>query len=284
MSTHLNIAAIATRTGIAADTLRKWESRYGVLRPARTVGGQRRYSPQDVARVEWLRDRLADGWRIGEAARVLRETEQTAPSAPADLLEALIAETAACRTTAVGGLLEQGFAALPLDDLLEGVVCPLLVWIGEAWEQGDVSVAVEHAVAARVRSHLVSLLADERPAVRGTAVLACGPGEQHDIGLLMVAVSLRADGWAVEYLGASTPVRDALALAQAIGARVVCFGVTFSTSLALLRRELARLEEPQLEIAVGGPGVDPVEPFVHATAIRTSTLRDAVDAFRSFSA
>ena len=40
----LNIAALSRRTGVAPDTLRKWEQRYGVLRPVRTAGGQRRYS------------------------------------------------------------------------------------------------------------------------------------------------------------------------------------------------------------------------------------------------
>ena len=40
----LNIAALSRRTGVAADTLRKWEQRYGVLRPERTAGGQRRYT------------------------------------------------------------------------------------------------------------------------------------------------------------------------------------------------------------------------------------------------
>ena len=45
----LNIAALSRRTGVAPDTLRKWEQRYGVLRPVRTEGGQRRYDETDVA-------------------------------------------------------------------------------------------------------------------------------------------------------------------------------------------------------------------------------------------
>ena len=47
----LNIAALTQRTGVPPDTIRKWEQRYGVLRPDRTAGGQRRYSEVDVARV-----------------------------------------------------------------------------------------------------------------------------------------------------------------------------------------------------------------------------------------
>ena len=54
--------------------------------------------------------------------------------------------------------------------------------------------------------------------MRGSAVLACAPGEHHDIGLLMLAVMLRADGWRVEFLGADTPVDAAVAFAERIGA------------------------------------------------------------------
>src|SRR4030088_3273169 len=71
MSAGLNIAALAQRTGVPPDTLRKWEQRYQILQPDRTAGGQRRYSERDVARVEWLRERLDEGYRIGEAATLL---------------------------------------------------------------------------------------------------------------------------------------------------------------------------------------------------------------------
>src|ERR671927_250170 len=75
MSAALNIAALSRRTGVAPDTLRKWEQRYQILRPTRTAGGQRRYSERDVARVEWLCARLAEGYRIGEAAQLLGTTD-----------------------------------------------------------------------------------------------------------------------------------------------------------------------------------------------------------------
>src|SRR5204862_6906097 len=44
VAARLNIAALARRTGVPADTIRKWEQRYGVLQPERTTGGQQRYS------------------------------------------------------------------------------------------------------------------------------------------------------------------------------------------------------------------------------------------------
>src|SRR5919112_967777 len=98
MSSALNIAALAHRTGVQPDTLRKWEHRYGVIRPDRTAGGQRRYSELDVARVEWLQARLAEGYRIGEAAALLGSSDlPTAPQTPEELCAALL-QAAALRS------------------------------------------------------------------------------------------------------------------------------------------------------------------------------------------
>src|SRR5690349_4605735 len=114
----LNIAALSRRTGVAADTLRKWELRYGVLRPIRTSGGQRRYSEQDVQRVEWLRDRISEGWRIGEAARVIEEATALALDEPTELRDALIAAVQESDAVGLASTLDQTFAVLPLDQAL----------------------------------------------------------------------------------------------------------------------------------------------------------------------
>lgn len=257
MTALLNIAALSRRTGVAPDTLRKWEQRYGVLHPTRTAGGQRRYSERDIQRVQWLRDRLDEGWRIGEAARVLQETAAPPLSDPGDLREALIVAALGDDPAQTSATLDQALAVLPLEQAFGDVIAPTLHAIGDAWHRGEISVAQEHALTAKVRTRLDRLLSDPRGAARGTAVLACAPGEQHDVGLLMLAVALRADGWRVEYLGPSTPARDALEFAEAIGAAVVCFSATRDASLAQLREQLDGLpQRPVPALVVGGAAVD----------------------------
>ncbi len=44
----LRIALVQRLTGVGVHTLRAWERRYGVPRPARTEGGQRLYTVDDV--------------------------------------------------------------------------------------------------------------------------------------------------------------------------------------------------------------------------------------------
>ena len=280
----LNIAAISRRTGIAPDTLRKWESRYGVLRPERTSGGQRRYTEQDVARVEWLRDRLAEGWRIGEAARMLEETTGPPVSDPEALRSALAEAAASDDPARVGALLDQAFALLPLAVSIEEVVTPTLRWIGDEWHAGRLSIAQEHAATARVRAKLEQLMADQRGSARGIAVLACAPGEQHDLGLLMLAVALRADGWRVEYLGANTPVADAVAFAVELGASVLCLSASRDDTADALAEGLEALDEapPSLAVVVGGRGIDDVP--AGATLRSPEQIDVAVEQLRAYAA
>src|SRR5918912_4448219 len=109
MAPSLNIAALSRRTGVPPDTIRKWEQRYAVLRPERTTGGQRRYSERDVARVEWLRARLEEGYRIGEAAALLGGGEAAPGRSTNELRSAISEAVARGDAAAVGALLDQSF-------------------------------------------------------------------------------------------------------------------------------------------------------------------------------
>jgi MerR family transcriptional regulator, light-induced transcriptional regulator len=277
----LNIAALSRRTGVAPDTLRKWEQRYGVIRPARTAGGQRRYSEHDLARVEWLRDRLGEGWRISEAARVLEGAEAPPYAGPADLRRALSESVRESRPVEIGALLDQTFAVLPLERALTEVVAPVLAWVGDAWSTGELTVAQEHAASAKVRARLDRMLADARGGVRGTAVLACAPGELHDLGLLMLAVLLRADGWCVEFLGASTPVEQAFAFTQEIDAAVRGWSAARRETLDALSDGLHALGQPSAAaIVTGGHAVAPADASALGTIYPNGDLQQAVTNLR----
>ena len=118
MTAGLNIAALSRRTGVAPDTLRKWEQRYQILQPTRTAGGQRRYSERDVARVEWLCERLREGYRIGEAANLLGTAEVTPARTARDHLEAILDAVDIGEPAAIGLLVDQAFALHDVEETL----------------------------------------------------------------------------------------------------------------------------------------------------------------------
>ena len=177
---------------------------------------------------------------------------------PSDLRDTLIAAIEENDPRAVSATLDQAFAVLLLEQALAEVVTPALQWAGDAWHRGELSVAQEHAVTAKVRAHLGRLISEGQGGVRGSAVLACAPGEHHDIGLLMLAVMLRADGWRVEFLGADTPVDAAVAFAERIGAAMLCLSASRTESADVLRDALGAVEPSGLMvIVVGGAAMTP---------------------------
>jgi DNA-binding transcriptional MerR regulator len=75
----LRIGEVARRTGTTTALLRKWETRHGVLVPARTSGGQRMYSERDVVRVRLVQELVSQGWTIAGAVARLREGGEMPP-------------------------------------------------------------------------------------------------------------------------------------------------------------------------------------------------------------
>jgi MerR family transcriptional regulator, light-induced transcriptional regulator len=252
----LNIAALAHATGVPAHTLRKWEQRYGVLSPDRTSGGQRRYTEVDVARVHWLRARLGEGYRIGEAASLLTAPENAPVTTPADLSEAILDAVSRSDVEATQRLLDQAFTLHSLETAIEDIAVPVLVEVGRRWATGELSVAQEHLVTGAVRARTLRRLAEPWPGVRGRVVLACAPGERHEVGLLSVAALLAMEGWGIVYLGAETPVDAALALARSVDATVTCFSVTMHDHRDALVAGLQAGRRDTAEVVLGGQAVD----------------------------
>jgi methanogenic corrinoid protein MtbC1 len=254
LAAHLNIAALAQRTGVAPDTLRKWEQRYGVLRPERTPGGQRRYTQDDVERVEWLLARLREGYRIGEAASMLDLPESEAPQTPAAFCQALLSATAEGNAQALERLLDAAFALHPRTLVFSRIVRPLFEAVGDGWAEGEISVGQEHLVTGAVRARLERYLAGGRKAPGPTAVLACVPGERHELGLMMLGAMLRSEGWDVLYLGADTPAADAVEVAERADAQVLALSATREEPLKGLRKVAS---PDELQTVLGGRGATP---------------------------
>jgi DNA-binding transcriptional MerR regulator len=282
MTAGLNIAALSRRTGVAPDTLRKWEQRYQILRPSRTSGGQRRYDERDVARVEWLCERLQEGYRISEAATLLGTTDVAPTRGPREHLRAVLKAVDSGEASSVGLLVDQAFALYGVDVTLDEILNPLLQEIGDRWAAGKLTVAEEHLVSEAVRSRLGHLLADAGGGVHGSAVLACAPGEQHELGLMMLAIALRRDGWKVIYLGADTPFDAAVALAERVSARLVGISLTTPEHAAAFGRNGS--VQRGIEVVLGGKGATPALAKRIGATHAGGPIAECVAALRVFAA
>lgn len=85
------------------------------------------------------------------------------------------------------------------------------------------------------------------------AVLACAPGEHHDLGLLAFGLALRSRGWRIVYLGTDTPISS---VADAARSCDPAFVVISAVDVRTLRRHAAELEQlaTEFRLCLGGAG------------------------------
>ncbi len=96
---------------------------------------------------------------------------------------------------------------LPIEQALTDVVLPFLAEVGERWERGELTVAHEHFSSNLIRHRLGALAVGLRhDADAPVAVLACPPGERHDLVLLCFSLLLSRLGWSTRFLGGDTPI------------------------------------------------------------------------------
>lgn len=232
---YLRIGEVARRSGVSAELLRVWERRYGVLAPERSSGGFRLYSDEDVERVATMRRLVDEGIAAAEAARIIRTSPAPAavavavaePShAPAAARGALAAAITGFDETAAHETFDRLVADVTPETALRDVVLPVLHELGALWERGELSVAQEHFGSNLLRGRLLGLARGWARGMGPAALLACPPGEQHDLGLIVFGVALHRLGWRIAFLGADTPLETLGSAAAAVRPGVVVVGAT----------------------------------------------------------
>ncbi|HET7349550.1 MAG TPA: MerR family transcriptional regulator [Marmoricola sp.] len=266
---RMRIGELARRTGVTPELLRAWEQRYGLLRPERSRGGFRLYSGADEERVRRTTALIETGVSAGEAARQAAEThdaETRAAEARAakereseierPVVEVLAGELqeALDRFDAVAAndVLDRLFGAVSVDYAVSHVLIPYLHELGERWADGTVNVAQEHFASHLLRGRLLGLAGDWGVRHPRTALLACLPGEAHDLGLVMLGLLLQGRGWRVAFLGADTPVDTIEESVPMVRPSLVVLGTYRAKEFRAHRDAVARLAAVT-RVAVAGP-------------------------------
>ncbi len=287
----LSIGALSKATGIAVETLRTWESRYGFPRPERKPSGHRVYPVSAAPRLRRIAQALALGHRAGQVvaasddalARLL-ETSAAASLAGADQaggtipssedLPALLRLVHAFDAARLTRVFLADWARMGPVEFLESRVAPLVRAVGDAWEKGALEIRHEHFLSERLGDLLGSLrLPLEQRASGPLVVLATLPGEAHGLGLQMASLVLAAAGCRTLSLGCEVPVAQIASLARDLGARAVALSVSRASKGAATVAGLRRLRDglpKRVLLLAGGEG---------APAARTgfdvlSSLRD----------
>jgi len=265
----LRIGELGRRVGLSDHVLRSWESRYGLLRPERSTGGFRLYSQSDEQRVRTMQQHLSRGLSAAEAARatlaadrvVGAETPEPLDAARdangdvADAVQVLAASLEAFDEPGAQAWLDRLLASLTVETVLRDVVLPYLRALGTQWEQGLVGVAQEHFASNLLRGRLAAMARGWGQGRGSLALLACPPGEQHDLPLLIFGIVLHRNGWRVGYLGPATPVAELARMVRDQEPSLVVLAATVADRFSEVAEELAHLARSVL-LAIAGEGAD----------------------------
>ncbi|HEV2148591.1 MAG TPA: MerR family transcriptional regulator [Longimicrobiaceae bacterium] len=273
------IKSVAALTGINSATLRAWERRYRLVTPHRTPGGYRVYSDQDVDTIARVKALLERGLKVSEAVEIVRrgESTPTLPEVASDTESTLRVREAVLEALldfdrAAADRLYDRLGALSFPDRVEEVLMPILRRVGELWASGEATVTQEHFTAVFAREKLESMLGflSAAPADGPEVVFAGLPGEQHELGLLGVAVHLAAGGWRVTYLGADVPFADLQATLAERAPSLLCTSIILPISHDQCRAVALRLRElapKRTAVVIGGAGIPEGVPEVNVRGV-----------------
>ena len=130
-----------------------------------------------------------------------------------------------------------------LIDVEVHIIQAAMYQIGEKWQANQITVAQEHIATAIVQSVMTAALLRSTPPalISKSVLLACVAGNQHSIGLRMVADSFQLAGWEIQYLGADVPTAS---LVQQIGnwsPNLVGLSLSFAQHLPVVRDIISQL-------------------------------------------
>ena len=102
-----------------------------------------------------------------------------------------------------------------------------------------------------LRGRLLGLARGWGQGLGPAAVLACLPGEQHDLGLITFGLALRARGWRIVYLGTDTPIETVEEVSRRLDPSLVVLVAVSSDRVQPVLAQLRALAGRH-QLALGG--------------------------------
>lgn len=237
-----NMRAVVEATGVPAPSLRSWERRYGLPAPTHDERGYRLYSARDIGMVRWIRARVQEGVAVSRAIAMLREIVAVRPAPPAPppgdapdtarMARDLVCAISQMDEDVASRVISDALQRISVEDVLLHVLQPTLYGVGERWAEGSLTVTAERFGSNLIRGYLAQLLRVAAPPLRGERILiGCAPGEQHELGPLMLALFVRRAGFDVLYVGANLEAESFLADVDRLAPAAVCLGASTSLSV-----------------------------------------------------
>ena len=276
-ATTYTVAIVARRLGVAAATLRTWDRRYGLGPSSHEAGAHRRYTLEDLARLESMRRMVNAGVPACDAAKLCATADiaqlpqiKLAPNEDISQVAVATATNLESGTAVAKGLLR---AATSLDSLAchaiiarslkqRGVVktwnevlTPVLVAVGEKWSATQKGIEVEHVLTDQVLATFMEYTNSITETKNAKTVLVVSAKKDlHSRPLYAAAAGLAEKRISSRNLGARIPHETLVSSMERIGpSAVLVWCQTPDLAQPVRLAGLPHLR-PAAKIFAGGPG------------------------------
>jgi len=252
------IRAVSEITGVNSVTLRAWERRYGLIKPMRTPKGHRLYSQHDIELIQEILDRLSQGMSISQIARdildktSMDEGEQT--DAWGQYCQHMIEAVSRFDEHAVEAVYNDAMSLYPVDVVTTRLIMPLLEELGKRWQEKSGSIAEEHFFSVYLRNKLGARYHHQNLRNSGPKlIMACLPGEHHEFGILLFALTAHSKGYQVILLGADLPVTELIQVAERTDSQGIVLAGSASLNCTSISEDISLLTSTlSIPVFIGG--------------------------------
>ncbi len=257
-----SIAAVSKLTGVSCHALRVWERRYGFPVPERSASGHRRYGKDQVAVLRHLTKQARSGLTIGELIGQYRAgtlkigggdaTPVGEKSAGSPVVDRLFEGDVASADALIDRLAER----LSTLELVERVIEPALVDIGERWFRSEGQAFQGHCATSTLLFRLGQMLEQARranPDPSRTVLVGTVKGDRHEGGVLMVSLSLELSGCRAVPLGSDLPVEEFQKAVELWRPDALALSFVLSRNINKRFQELSKIEG--VPVFVGGRSI-----------------------------
>ncbi len=254
MNTYISPTILSNAFGVSPSTLKRWSDK-GILKSDRTRGGHRRFSISEA--IKMSRD-LGIPFRNPESIGLPEPIEPSGligGREPFEILhQALEAQDLAESQRIVLGLFLSG---MPIVELLEDVVTPVIARLGMQWVKSPIGIANEHA-ATQMLLETLGTLKNLLPTAEGRVLAAGGApsGDPYRIPTTMVSLIVQDLGHKSINLGPELPLEALVEYCRKERPRIAWLSTTSSDPIPMLQRKIHAVAEELhslgVLLAVGG--------------------------------
>jgi excisionase family DNA binding protein len=256
----LSTQEVSALLNVTETTVKRWADE-GKIPCSKTLGGHRKFSIRDIVQFAEKHSYTISGTLAPPLrAKQMEQLEFSVQTRNYRRISAILLEE----------LLEvdrEGLSALllylakhhiPLPAMIDEVVRPALVEIGERWSRGELSVEQEHRSTQAFLEAFVRVAPElhRKPSNGLDVVLACPEGELHEVGLRSLSYAFEAEGWTTHYVGANTPVDSIIDAIRSNEADLVCLSFTIPPDdrsfIDAIRRVATGAHSAKAKLLVGG--------------------------------